>query len=306
MVKKLEEKGFTYKTSDGVYFDTSKQADYGKLAGLDKAGLQEGARVEINKEKKNPTDFALWKFSPKNEKRQMEWSSPWGVGFPGWHIECSAMSIKYLGEPFDIHAGAIDLIPVHHTNEVAQNEAVYGEKTVNYWLHSGFLLVDGHRMGKSLGNAYTIDNIINKGFNPLSYRYLTFTAHYKQELNFTWASLEQAKFKDAINDDLNMPKAIAVVWEMLNDNTLQKSTKLSTIYRFDEVLGLDIMKMGEKYALLTSKIPETVQAIKKERDEARQNKNWQKSDELRDKILSLGYEVDDTPEGTLLSPKLLL
>ena len=330
MIEELEKKGFTYKTSDGIYFDTSKQADYGALARLDKSGLQEGARVLVNPEKKNSTDFALWKFSPEDEQRHMEWESPWGLGFPGWHIECSAMSIKYLGEPFDIHAGGMDLLPVHHTNEVAQNEAVYGHKTVNYWLHGGFILIDGHKMGKSLGNAYTIQDIIYKNFSPLVYRYLTYTAHYKQELNFTWESLESAnsayqkmieivsdlrssekinsettndtlikkfddEFIDAINDDLNMPKALAVVWEMLKNEELNDKDKLSKILKYDQVLGLSLSA--------ESPFPDYIVKIFQERVEARKNKNWSKSDELRDKLLDLGYKIKDTEtESKLYSP----
>lgn len=335
MIEELEKKGFTYKTSDGIYFDTSKQPNYGELAHLDKAGLQEGARVEANPEKKNPTDFALWKFSPKDEKRQMEWDSPWGVGFPGWHIECSAMSIKYLGEPFDIHAGGVDLLPVHHTNEVAQNEAVYGHKTVNYWLHGGFILIDGRKMGKSLGNAYTLDDVIKEEFNSLVFRYLTFMAHYRQELNFTWEALSQSgtalskiyktfgkilsktspadtisedwnrKFLEAINDDLNMPKAIAILWDLIKDKETPESIKLSTAYKFDEVLGLDIKKYGENYAPLFDKLPIEIQNKKDERDLARQNKDWKRSDEIRDELEGLGYEVEDTPDGTTILSKTL-
>lgn len=324
MILELEKNGFTYKTSDGIYFDTSKSKDYGKLAELDIEGLKEGARVEVNLEKKNITDFALWKFSPRDEKRHMEWNSPWGIGFPGWHIECSAMSIKYLGEPFDIHAGAVDLIPVHHTNEIAQNEAVYGHKTVNYWLHGGFLMVDGRKMGKSLGNAYTMADITKEEFNPLVFRYLTFNTHYRQPLNFTWEAFSNAgeslsklyktaakmisdddvsgsvspewstRFLEAVNDDLNMPKALAVVWEMLKDDNTEDSSKLATLYKFDEVLGLDIKKYATNISNLAQKeLPEMIRRIKDERDAARQNKDWEKSDKLRKDLEELGYKVED-------------
>ncbi|MBI3633316.1 MAG: cysteine--tRNA ligase [Candidatus Vogelbacteria bacterium] len=337
MVKQLENKGFTYKTSDGIYFDTSKQKYYGQLAKLDIEGLKVGARIEVNPEKRNIVDFALWKFSPKNERRHMEWSSPWGVGFPGWHIECSAMSTKYLGELFDIHAGAIDLIPVHHTNEIAQNEAIYNHKTVNYWVHGGFLMVDGGKMGKSLGNTYRIEEIIARGYDPLSFRYLTYTAHYRQPLNFTWDSLKQAsnslgklivifypfyndavklyetniindgwnnKFTEAINDDFNMPKALAVMWDMLRINKdLPKS--LATIFKFDEVLGLSLKGKINDFSKQMREIPRTKELtnLLEMRNAARTNKNWQESDSLRDKIEKLGYEVKDTPEGTTLIPK---
>ena len=213
LVKKLEEKGFTYKTSDGIYFDTSKLSDYGKLAGLDVEGLKEGARVEVNDEKKNPTDFALWKLSvpkgdhpepaegsnsviaseAKQSHRQMEWPSPWGTGFPGWHLECSAMSIKYLGQPFEIHTGGIDLIPTHHTNEIAQSEAAYNKPLSKYWMHSEFVLQDGHKMAKSAGHFIRLQDIIDRGFDPLDFRYLCLSAHYRSKLNFTWESLEGAR-----------------------------------------------------------------------------------------------------------------
>ncbi|MCX6713822.1 MAG: cysteine--tRNA ligase, partial [Candidatus Vogelbacteria bacterium] len=200
LIKKLEAKGYTYQTSDGLYFDTSKFPTYGDFAKLDIAGLKEGARVEANKEKKNPTDFALWKFSPSVDstgspqaKRQQEWPSPWGVGFPGWHIECSAMSMKYLGNHFDIHTGGVDHIPVHHTNEIAQSEAVTGEKFVNYWLHAEHLLVDGKKIAKSLGNFYTLEDLEKKGFDPIVYRFLLLQTSFSQKINFTWDSLLSAQ-----------------------------------------------------------------------------------------------------------------
>ena len=352
MIKDLECGGFTYKTNDGIYFDTSKLADYGKLAHLNIEGLKEGARVEINPEKKNITDFALWKFSLKNVIRQMEWDpkkygASWNIGFPGWHIECSAMSIKYLGEPFDIHAGAIDLIPVHHTNEIAQNEALYGHKTVNYWLHGGFLSVDGKKMGKSLGNTYQLSDmiaynlaiidVVEEEFNPLVFRYLTFTAHYRQSLNFTWESFHQAgealsrlyktgarllldnsldlgkidkkretEFLKAVNDDLNMPQAIAIVWETLRDGGLDTQSRLATLYRFDEVLGLDLKKYFKNfYNLLADSqgdqnFPENIIELNAERNRARKNKEWEKSDELRLELEKLGYKVEDRGEESLL------
>ena len=193
LIKKLETKSFTYKTTDGIYYDTSKFPNYGKLARLNLEGQKEGARVEANKEKRNPTDFALWKFSPKGEKRQMEWESPWGIGFPGWHIECSAMSMKALGETFDIHTGGVDHIPVHHTNEIAQSEGATGKQFVKYWVHNEFLLVDNGKMSKSLGNAYTLDDISAKGFSPLAFRYYCLGAHYRSKLNFTWEGMQASQ-----------------------------------------------------------------------------------------------------------------
>ena len=337
IVKRLRDLGYAYETSDGIYFDTSKQKEYGKLASLDIAGLKEGARVKKNQEKKNITDFALWKFSPiqhnlEQTKRQMEWKSPWGdrMGFPGWHVECSAISIKRLGEPFDIHAGGVDLIPIHHTNEIAQNEALYGHKTVNYWMHGGFVIVDGQRMGKSLGNAYTVKDLEDKGFDPLAFRYLTLTAHYRQPLNFTWESLEQAnnaynkiikkiagalekvetdsdtmgqefeeKFLEAINDDLNMPRALAVMWEVLDSKNISSQIKYGTLLKFDRIFGLSLEEKikGKKVELrevITTTLPKEVLKMLEESNQARKNKNWQKSDELRKKLIEMGYEVIDT------------
>ncbi|HRY62268.1 MAG TPA: cysteine--tRNA ligase [Candidatus Paceibacterota bacterium] len=334
MVKKLEELGFAYKTSDGIYFDTSKSTNYGEIARLDKEGLKEGARVEKNPEKRNDTDFALWKFSPKDKKRQMEWDSPWGVGFPGWHIECSAMSTKYLGEPFDIHAGAMDLLPVHHTNEIAQNEAVFGHKTVNYWIHGAFLLVNGGRMGKSLGNAYTLSDLEQRGFDPLAFRYFTFNAGYRQPLNFTWQALEGSakayenliqkisdlmpdnpgintknineeyavKFKNLVSDDMSMPEALSLVWEMMKDKNIPNDIKLNTITKFDEVLGLSLTEKAEELKNKTSNIPEQVKILISERETARLNKEWKRSDEIRAQILKMGFEIKDTGEGTKITP----
>jgi cysteinyl-tRNA synthetase len=192
LVKKLEKKGFTYQTSDGIYFDTFKLADYGKMANLQKQSIQAGSRVDMG-EKKNATDFALWKFSPQGSQRQMEWESPWGKGFPGWHLECSAMSVKYLGQPFDIHCGGIDHIPVHHTNEIAQSEAAYDKPLANYWMHGEFIVINNDKMAKSTGNFITLETIKEKGFSPLTYRYLLLQTHYRKQLNFTWESLEGAQ-----------------------------------------------------------------------------------------------------------------
>ena len=220
LIKKLEKKGVTYKTSDGIYFDTSKLKDYGKLAKLNKQGLEAGKRIEIG-EKKNITDFALWKFSPLMNangkllpKRQQEWESPWGVGFPGWHIECSAMSMKYLGEHIDIHTGGIDHIPVHHTNEIAQSETATGKKFVNYWLHGDFLNFKGKKISKSTGGLYTISELQEKGFNPLAFRYLTFITHYRDPLNFSLESLQSAQ--DAYNRLKN------IISELKNDKRISR------------------------------------------------------------------------------------
>ncbi len=324
MIQTLEKKGFTYKTTDGIYFDTSKVSDYTKLSGQNLEALREGARVEINDEKRNPTDFALWKFSKPEEKRQMEWQSPWGVGFPGWHIECSAMSVKYLGEQFDIHCGATDAISLHHTNEIAQTEAATGKKPwVNFWMHGGFLnMGDGKKMAKSAGDIITLNNtFIEKGSSPLVYRFATFATHYrkpmewsediaisaKQGLDNLYSKISNLgnkvgkvntewkdKFMSAINDDLNMSQALAVLNEMLKSE-ISKEDKLATAYDFDEVLGLEFKNNTKE--IKADKIPEEVQKLVDERAQARKDKNWAKSDELRDKIKELGYEVKDTAEG---------
>lgn len=319
LVLKLQERGFTYQTSDGIYFDTSKLSDYGKLAKLDIAGLSAGNRVEMG-EKKHPTDFALWKFSPADSKRQMEWNSPWGVGFPGWHIECSAMSLKYLGEHFDIHCGGIDHIPVHHTNEIAQNEAALGRVTVNYWLHGEFLLTNEERMGKSKGNFLTLGLLKEQGYDPLAYRYFCLTAHYRSKLNFSFEALQGAQqsltnlrrtaqqwgkpteidtvtmeeFTTAINDDLNMPKALAVVWTMVRSN-MDPGKKLATLLEMDIVLGLHLNQPA-------TEIPAEVMELVVARETVRQAKQWAESDRLRDEIARQGYQVEDTKAGPRVLP----
>jgi len=318
VVEALEKRGLTYKTSDGIYFDTAKYTDYAHLAKLNVAGQQEGARVEVNDEKKNSTDFALWKFSPAGEKRQMEWESPWGVGFPGWHLECSAMSIAKLGEEFDIHCGGIDHIPVHHTNERAQNWGLTGKETVKTWVHGEFLVIDSGRMGKSEGNLIRLQTLVDKGYDPLAYRYLCLQTHYRQKLNFSWEALEAAQnaleklrdaivsydepkigcagyeeeFFNAVNDDLNMPKALGSVWELIKDDTMPTAGKKQSLLRFDEVLGLglDLVKKDV--------IPDDVLALAKDREAARSVKDWKRSDELRDEVLQKGYGIEDTSEGS--------
>ncbi len=318
LIKNLEQKGFTYKTSDGIYFNTSKLSDYGKLAQLDIEGLSGGARIKVISDKKNITDFALWKFSKSEEKRQQEWDSPWGVGFPGWHLECSAMSMKYLGEHFDIHTGGIDHIPVHHTNEIAQSEAVTGKPFVNYWMHSNFINVESEKMSKSLGNITTLEDIIKKESTPLAYRYWLLTAHYRTLINFTWEALAgaqttldklynhiieyrdggeinkeyQTKFHKYINDDIDTPKAIALLWELVKDDAVSDVDKKATILDFDKVLGFGFDDIKPET------IPNNILQLTKEREEAREAKDWEKSDKLRDNLKELGYEVNDTDEGS--------
>ncbi len=333
-IQTLEEKGFTYKIEDGVYFDTSKIKNYAKLSGQNLEELKAGARVEIVKGKKNPTDFALWKFSypqvsshstpgVSSEKRQMEWESPWGVGFPGWHIECSTMAIKGLDtETLDIHTGGIDHISIHHTNEIAQSEAATGKEFVRYWVHHNFLHVDGNKMSKSIGNIFTVEDIVKKGFDPLALRYLYLQTHYRQEMNFTWDALEAAqvaykrlidavsdlknpkigcaeyeqKFLDTINDDLNMSKALSVVWDLIKSD-YPDSAKAESIFRMDQVLGLDLEKAREKRRQIKIVVPAEVQRLIEQRNGLRKRGSYIQADHVRNKIKKLGYNIKDTKKG---------
>ncbi len=321
LIEVLEKKGFTYKTKDGIYFDTSKLNDYGKLANLNFEGLKEGKRIKIG-EKKNKTDFALWKLSEKKGFRQQEWKSPWGVGFPGWHIECSAMSSKYLGKQFDIHTGGIDHIQVHHTDEIAQSEAAFGKKPwVKYWLHSGHLRLKEGKMSKSSGDILRLEDLEKKGYSGLDFRYFVLSTHYRKPLIFSFENLNSAKnslqglrniiselkedkkinkkylkdFEDAINDDLNLPKALQILWKLVRDE--KAIGKIQTIKKMEEVLGLDLSKKKEV------KIPKEVLDLVKVREKARQEKNWKKADELREKINKLGYSIDDTKSGVRINVK---
>lgn len=333
LVKCLESKGYTYITSDGVYYDTSKFPDYGKLAKLDIKGLQEGSRIEFSEEKRNITDFALWKFSPKDEIRQMEWESPWGIGFPGWHVECSAMSKALLGNHFDIHCGGIDHIPIHHTNEIAQSEACNGEKYVNYWLHGEFLDMGNEKMSKSTGNFIRLQTLIDKGYSPLDYRYFLLMAHYKKKLKFTFEALDASRsgyknlkgkilnlkketgefkpdsvsgnsetfknyektFSDKINDDLNMPEAMSVLWDLIKDDKLTAKEKLILVYDFDKIFGLELSEVKEEKNEIT--IPHEILVLAEKRSEAKKNRDFKTSDEIRDKIREKGYEILDTKTG---------
>ncbi len=317
LIKKIEVNGFTYKISDGIYFDTGKMADYGKMANLDLEKIKEGARVEINEEKKNSTDFALWKFSPKGVKRQMEWDSPWGKGFPGWHIECTAMSIRYLGNNFDIHTGGEDHIPVHHTNEIAQAEGAFGHDSVKYWMHNAFITFKGSKISKSSGGLYTVTDLKDMGFDPLAFRYMVLSSHYRKGLEFSIESLRAAetalnklrkyrvkegskdkvnlKFKDEfvakISDDLAMPEALAIVWKLVRSD-LTAEEKWTTLLDMDKVLGL---KLAEE--MVKEVIPEAILKLVEDRKKARENKNWVESDRLRDIIRSKGYLVEDLPNS---------
>ncbi|MDD5466687.1 MAG: cysteine--tRNA ligase [Anaerolineales bacterium] len=321
----IEKRGFTYATTDGIYFDTSRLEDYGTLGRLDIEGLQAGSRIQMG-EKKHPTDFALWKFSPKDQKRQMEWDSPWGVGFPGWHIECSAMSAKYLGEFFDIHCGGEDHINVHHTNEIAQTQACYGTRLANFWMHGYFLQLDAERMSKSSGGFLRLQTLIDRGYDPLVYRFFCLSAHYRAKLNFTWEGLDGAatalerlrsafyewgetgeldaayfeNFMEQANDDLNMPRAMAVVWELVRSE-LPPAVKKATLLRFDNVLGLRLAEWAPE----EEAVPEAIMSLVMERQQARGEKRWQDADALRDQVAEEGYEIEDTPQGPRVKRKKL-
>ena len=324
LIKKLEDKGLTYKISDGIYYDSEKFKDYGKLARLDIKGLEEGARVEKNEEKRRVTDFALWKFSPTDKQRQMEWDSPWGVGFPGWHLECSAISMKYLGETIDIHTGGVDHIPVHHTNEIAQSEGVTGKKFVNFWFHSNFLDIDGQKMSKSLKNFIRVSDLEIRGYEPRILRYLFLTGHYRTKMNFTYQALDAAKegynklrsishswsvirgrtklsseklekiqnfsirFREGIENDLNTPQALAVVWEMAKSN-IPEQDKWELILDWDQVLGLGLGQVSQEQEVVPSEIEELI----KQREEFRSLKNWEEADRVREMIEAKGFKVED-------------
>lgn len=320
LIKTLEEKGFTYPTSDGIYFDTSKFSAYGKLARLDIKGLKEGARVEANPEKRNITDFALWKFSPKNEKRDLEWDSPWGVGFPGWHIECSAMATKLFGSTIDIHTGGVDLKPTHHQNEIAQSEAATGQQFVKVWVHVEHLLVNNQRMGKSEGNSVTLADLQAKGFSPLDLRYLYLTVHYRQKQNFTWEALAAAakarhklvehlaaaepaevdeKFIQHINElaasDLNYPKVIATIHTTLKNNKLNAAT-LKQIDQTLLAVATDALP-GKNIA-----IPPEVVKLAEQREQARRDKKFTEADNLRRAINEAGFSIEDGKDGFIILP----
>lgn len=326
IIKILLKKGLAYEADGTIYFNVRKFKDYGKLSGntLDKMdNLLKAVRVSLETDKKESIDFALWKKAEAGRVRK--WQSPWGEGFPGWHIECSAMSIKYLGDgdTIDIHTGGEDLIFPHHEDEIAQSEGASGKKFVNYWLHGGYLLVDNQKMSRSKGNVYTISDLQKKGFNALSFRYLTMMNHYRSKMNFTFEALEGAqtalnrlredvanweapkigcaeyeqRFLEAINDDLNMPEALAIVWELVHSD-YPTSAKAESLFRFDEVLGLNLKEVqSSKLKAQSLEIPEKVMAMIKERGELRKQKRYHLADQLRNKIKKMGYNVIDTKKG---------
>ncbi len=319
MIEAIEMNGYTYTISDGVYFDTSKLASYGQLSGQSMEEKEGGSRVAIG-DKKHAADFALWKFAPDAVQRHMIWDSPWGKGFPGWHIECSAMSEKYLGVPFDVHTGGIDHIAVHHENEIAQTLAARNCLEANVWIHNEFLQIDGGKMSKSLGNTYTIDDLEVHKIHPLSFRLFILGAHYRTPQNFTWEAVGAShialgnirdavrelpkphgepdaesieKFMERVNDDLDTPGALAIFYGVLNNGSMEGGTKSATLLKMDEVLGLAL----EDVVARPVSVPSSIEKLVTDREAARNEKDWKKSDAIRDEIATLGYVVEDTANG---------
>jgi cysteinyl-tRNA synthetase len=313
----IEAKGYTYRIDDGIYFDSSRIDNYGYLARLNTAGQQAGIRIDAT-DKRNPTDFVLWKFSPTDAKRQMEWESPWGIGFPGWHIECSAMAQKYLGTYFDIHCGGEDHIPVHHTNEIAQTQACHNTRRANFWMHGYFLQLSDAKMSKSTDDFLRLQTLMDKGYDPLAYRYYCLNSHYRAKLSFSWEGMDAAstalnrlrtavyewglpdqpdmgylkRFTEIVNHDLNMAQALALTWELVKSN-LQNGVKKATIIEFDKVLGLRLAD----WQPVELSIPDEIMRLAKVRQQARAEKRWHDADALRDQIAAAGYEVQDSPDG---------
>ncbi len=333
LIKKIEKNGFAYRTKTGLVFDTSKFPGYAEFAHLNLKKQVSGSRVEIDPEKKKPWDFLLWVTNQPNHI--MQWDSPWGRGFPGWHIECTAMSTKYLGKRFDIHTGGKEHIPVHHTNEIAQAFGAFGKSTANYWLHNEWLVINKEKMAKSLGNQVTAKDLIEKGFNPLAMRYLILTSHYRKGLNFTWESLEAAqralnglyekiqklkaqsekrkikaqsvKFKEyrqefgkSLANDLNIAEGLALAWQVLRDKALLPTEKYSLLLDFDQVLGLKLAETGSPPVLAA---PVEVEKLVEQREQLRKQKKWQEADQVRKRVEKLGWQVEDTAKGPKIKPK---
>lgn len=342
MVGTLEKKGFTYRTSDGIYFDTTLFPSYCDFARLDPKGLRAGERVEMG-QKRAITDFALWKFSPVGVKRQMEWDSPWGLGFPGWHIECSAMALAYLKQPVDIHCGGSDHIRVHHTNEIAQSEAATGNKFVKYWLHGEFLVLEKGKMAKSGGAFITLDEVKKSGISPLAYRLFCFSAHYRNPLTFSWEALKASEhslfnmyqtissfadktdknineeivnevltdFYNAVCDDLNMPRAIASIWELIKNEKLDSAVKRECVRKADQILALDLLEPSNyknsrltgqgsiSGEALTDEFIENITRKINERKSARAQKDFNTADKIRDELANMGVIIKDLPNGEI-------
>lgn len=325
MVKEIVDNGYGYETSKGIYFDITKLEKYPVLSNNKLSGQEAGARIEVDPEKRNPADFALWIKAPK--EHLMKWESPWGLSYPGWHIECSAMSKRFLGENFDIHTGGVDHIPVHHENEIAQCKGAFGHNPANFWMHVEFLLIDNGKMSKSLKNIYRISDLQEKGIEALAYRLFCFSAHYRIKLNFTFKGAKSAqislnklrklyilnknsdtkidnnilveaenKFNEAVNDDLNLPLAMGIVWDLLKNETKSKQIA-ELIIKFDKILGLDLIN-SEKYQTEERiEIPEEIELLTKQRIEAKQNKDYKRADELRTEVINRGYNIKDLPEN---------
>ena len=331
MVKEIIDNGYAYETSKGIYFDVSKLKQYPVLSNNVIEGQEAGARIEVDPEKRNPQDFAIWIKAPENHI--MKWDSPWGVSYPGWHLECSVMGRRFLGEKFDIHTGGVDHIPIHHENEIAQDIGSFGHNPANFWMHVEFLLVDGGKMSKSLGNIYTISELAEKGYEPLAFKLFNYTSSYRVQLNFTFDGLQAAKtalnrlrrgylahrdanelidedtikdyeikFNKAINDDLNMPAAMSVVWEIVKNE--KKSKQLADLLlKFDQVLGLDL-ENSENYLNEKIDVPQEILDLVEERKAAKANKDYAKADELRDLINSKGYSIKDSAGGEVQIEKI--
>jgi len=336
LIERLEKKGKTYTSGGNVYFSIDTFPEYGRLARLDTQELKSGARIDVDANKKNPRDFVLWFTKSKFEHQAMLWDSPWGRGYPGWHIECSAMSMRYLGEQFDIHCGGVDHIPVHHSNEIAQSESATGKKWVNFWVHGEFLIMDSGKMAKSAGNFITLRTLKEQGYHPLDYRYFCLGGHYRSQLQFSVDSLNAARsarrnlverikelqtqagegaelppveelgkeagkylelFRAAVCEDLHVPKALGVLWNLMKDEEVEAKQKLAVLLDMDRVLGLDLAESGSA----GSRIDDESLALVKEREEARKAKNFARADEIRDELEKRGITIKDTPKGTVWS-----
>lgn len=337
LIRRIEDNGFTYMSGGNLYFDVSKLPDYGKLANLKLDDLKAGARIEIDQNKKNPHDFVLWFTKSKFENQALIWDSPWGRGYPGWHVECSAMSIKYLGESFDIHAGGVDHIAVHHTNEIAQSEAATGKPWVKYWLHAEFLVMDKGKMSKSKGGFITLESLVSAGYHPLDYRYFCLSGHYRSQLSFSWDGLDQAKasrkalierildlreklgetfvpsvetaatgarerlgnFDTALAEDLSAPRALAELWQLVKDVSLSPADILSVAFDMDRVLGLGLADARRDTLQMEPEHMARINALVEERTKAKKGKNWARADEIRDQLKLEGIGLEDNPGGTI-------